>query len=411
MKKRSLGIFELIWALAMVAVISSTLTLLLAGRFSDADATHWVSQQDYEKIQRYDRLDEVREMLMENYYRELDEETLVLGAIRGMTQSIEDPYTFYYTPDELTTSNETSEGNYHGIGILVQRNDEGFIEILRVYEGSPAKESGLRVGDMIVAVDGYEIDGVDEKSYNEAISRIRGEDGTQVELTIRREYREWNVFVLRSNVNINYASYQMLDDIGYVSITQFTGDASERFTEAMDYFKQHGAKGMIIDVRSNPGGLLTEVMEIADAILPEGVVVYTQDREGRREDYFSDKEYYDIPLVVLVNESSASASEVLAGAVKAFERGVVVGTNTYGKGIVQTLTTFDEDGAGVQMTTSSYYSGDGKSIHGIGVEPDIPVALDGEYTFDAPDLVSDNQLNAALAALRDIITKNVSEFQ
>lgn len=411
MKKRSLGIFELIWALAMAAVISSTLTLLLAGRFSDADATHWVSREDYEKIQRYDRLDEVREMLMENYYRELDEETLVLGAIRGMTQSIEDPYTFYYTPDELATSNETSEGNYHGIGILVQQNDEGLIEVLRVYEGSPAKESGLRVGDMIVAVDGYEIDGVDEKSYNEAISRIRGEDGTQVELTIRREYREWNVLVLRSNVNINYASYQMLDDIGYVSITQFTGDASERFMEAMDYFKQHGAKGMIIDVRSNPGGLLTEVMEIADAILPEGVVVYTQDREGRREDYFSDKEYYGIPLVVLVNESSASASEVLAGAVKAFERGIVVGTNTYGKGIVQTLTTFDEDGAGVQMTTSSYYSGDGKSIHGIGVEPDIPVALDGEYNFDAPDLVSDNQLNVALDALRDIITKNVSEFQ
>lgn len=404
MKKRSLGIFELIWALVMVAVISSTLTLLLAGRFSDADATHWVSGEDYEKIQRYNRLDEVREMLMENYYRELDEETLVLGAIRGMTQSIEDPYTFYYTPDELTASNETSEGNYHGIGILVQRNDEGFIEVLRVYEGSPARESGLRVGDIIVAVDGYEIDGVDEKSYNEAISRIRGEDGTQVELTIRRDYREWNVLVLRSNVNINYASYQMLDDgIGYVSITQFTGDASERFMEALDYFKSQNAKGMIIDVRSNPGGLLTEVMEIADAILPEGVVVYTQDREGRREDYFSDEKYYDVPLVVLVNESSASASEVLAGAVKAFDRGIVVGMNTYGKGIVQTLTTFDEDGAGVQMTTSSYYSGDGKSIHGIGVEPDIPVALDGEYTFETPDLVSDNQLNAALDAIKEMI--------
>lgn len=404
MKKRSLGIFELIWALAMVAVISSTLTLLLAGRFSDADATHWVSQEEYEKIQRYNRLDEVREMLMENYYQELDEETLVLGAIRGMTQSIEDPYTFYYTPDELTASNETSEGNYHGIGILVQRNDEGFIEVLRVYEGSSAKESGLRVGDMIVAVDGYEIDGVDEKSYNEAISKIRGEDGTQVELTVRREYREWNVLVLRSNVNINYASYQMLDNgIGYVSITQFTGDASDRFLEALDYFKGQNAKGMIIDVRSNPGGLLTEVMEIADAILPEGVVVYTQDREGRREDYFSDEKYYDIPLAVLVNENSASASEVLAGAVKAFERGIVVGTNTYGKGIVQTLTTFDEDGAGVQMTTSSYYSGDGKSIHGVGVEPDIPVALDGEYTFEAPDLASDNQLNAALAALNEMI--------
>lgn len=406
MKKRNFGVFELVWALVMVAVISSTLTLLLVGHFSDSSAVHWVSGEEYKIIQRYERLDEVRKLLMNDYYQELDEQTLLLGAIRGMTQSIQDPYTFYYTPEELANSNANAEGNYHGIGILVQRNEDGFIKVLRVYDDSPAKEAGLRVGDIIVAVDGYTIDDVDEKSYNEAISRIKGEDGTQVELSVRRGYQEWNVLVMRAYVNISYASYQMLEnDIGYVAITQFTGDASERFTEAMEFFKNQGAKGMVVDLRNNPGGLLTEVLEIADAILPEGVIVYTQDREGHREDYYSDEDYYDIPMTVLVNESSASASEVLAGAVKAFDRGLVIGVNTYGKGIVQTVSVFPEDNAGIQLTTSSYYSGDGTSIHGIGVEPDVKIALDGESYTESPDPVSDNQLAAALKALTDMIIK------
>lgn len=410
MRKRSIGIFEFIWALVMVAVISSTVTLLLAGRISGSDESHWVTEEEYALIQRYGRLDEVRKTLSQEYYRELNEDELVLGAIRGMTQSMEDPYTFYYTPDELNIANESAEGIYHGIGVLVQRNDEGYIEILRVYPNSPALDSGIKVGDMIVAVDGFAIDGVDEKSYNEAISRIRGEDGTQVELTLQRRDGEWNVLVTRANVNLSFAEYQMLENgIGYVELVQFSGDAAERFAEAIKYFKDENARGMIIDVRNNPGGLLTEVMEIADAILPEGVVVYTQDREGRREDYFSDEKYYDIPLAVLVNDSSASASEVLAGAVKAFDRGAVVGTNTYGKGIVQTLMTFDDDGAGLQLTTSSYYAGDGTSIHGVGVEPDTQVALDGDIMPEDPDPISDNQLKAAIEAVEKMIESREAE--
>ena len=188
-----------------------------------------------------------------------------------------------------------------------------------------------------------------------------------------------------------------------MSITQFTGDAAERFAEALEYYESQNAAGMVIDLRNNPGGLLTDVLEIADSILPEGVIVYTQERDGHRTDYYSDAEMCDLPLVVLVNDMSASASEILAASVQTFDRGLVVGTTTYGKGIVQSLLTFEEDGAGMQLTTSAYFAGDGTSIHGVGVTPDIQVALEGERIPLTPDPVSDNQLAAALEALAGLI--------
>lgn len=403
MKKRSGRIFETVWALIMVAVISSTLTMLVLGRTSDIGESHWVSDAEYETIQRYGKLEAIRKTLMEGYYQELDEETLLLGAIRGMTNATEDPYTFYYTPEELIAEEENSEGIYHGIGILIQQNDEGFIEALRVYEGGPAYKAGIKPGDLIIAVDDYLIEGNDRRIYGEAVNRIRGMDGTQVMLTVSRNGVVMDIPVSRGDVNISYAEYSVIcGDIGYVAITQFTGDASERFKEALKAFEKADVSGMVIDLRDNPGGLLSEVITIADSILPEGVIVYTEDRNGKRENFYSDDKMCSIPLTVLVNDMSASASELLTAAVKSFDRGEVVGVTTYGKGIVQTRVDFAEDGSAVQLTTSSYYAGDGTSIHKVGVEPDLVVPLEISHVPVEPDPVSDNQLAKAIEILRSI---------
>ncbi len=405
MKKNTVRIFTLVWAAVMIAALSSTATLLISGRAgSRTGDTRWVTQDEYDRIQRYSRLDEVRKTLMSDFYQELDESQLVLGAIRGMTAAAGDPYTFYYTPEELTRANEDSAGLYHGIGVLIQRSEEGYIQVLRVYTGTPAEQAGIRAGDMIVAVDGEAISGENGHTYNDAINMIRGKEGTHVTLTIIRDGDTIQIDVLRADVNISYAEFCMLDGgMGYVSISQFTGDAADRFAQALEFFRQQNAAGMIIDVRNNPGGLLDQVTRIADSILPSGVIVYVKERDGTRMDYYSDDAMYDIPVVVLVNEMSASASEILAASVQAFDRGTVVGMTTYGKGIVQTLLTYDEDGAGLQLTTSSYYDADDRSIHGVGVKPDVEVALEGNRIPLDPDPTSDNQLSTAIQAVKKLI--------
>ena len=407
MKKRSLRILALVWAALMIAVLSSTITLLISGRSGrQASDARWVSQDEYDTIERYRRLDKVRSTLMTDYYQELDEDALLLGAIRGMTGSIGDPYTFYYTPEELTRSNENNAGLYRGIGILLQPTSEGLIQVVRVYPNTPAEAAGLRINDLIVAVDGDAISGEDGRTYNDAVNRIRGEDGTDVVLTIIRDGESIKMSVARGDVSISYADYQVLPDgIGYVSISQFTGDAASVFEKAVDTFRDQHVRGMVIDLRNNPGGLLDQAIRIADSILPTGVVVYIKERDGTRQDFYSDEEMYDVPLAVLVNGMSASASEILASAVQAFDRGTVVGLNTYGKGIVQSLLTYEEDGAGMQLTTSSYYDANDRCPQGVGVQPDIEVALVGESIPMYPDPVADNQLAAAI----DDIERQIAE--
>ena len=403
MKKSSLRTIALVWAAVMIAVVSSTLTLLLSGRAGQnmvADS-HWVSQEEYDRLQRYSRLDEVRALLLRDYYKDLDEDQLLLGAIRGMTGAVGDPYTFYYTPEELKRANENNDGAYYGIGTLLQNNADGFVQVLQVYPNTPAEAAGVRVGDWLIAVDGVDVSGADGRSYNDAVNRIRGEGDTTVVLTVRRDAEVIDIPVVRGPVSISYASYRMLeDDIGYISITQFTGNAADMFHEAIEAFKQQGAKGLVIDLRGNPGGLLDQAVSIADALLPTGVIVYVKEKDGTRQDFFSNEEYYDVPLTVLVNDMSASASEILALSVQAFERGKVVGVKTYGKGIVQSLHTFQEDGAGIQMTTSSYYDALDRCPQGVGVQPDVEVALVGGSVPLEPDPVSDNQLAEALSILR-----------
>lgn len=403
MKRRVVIITAVVWMLVIVAVASSALTALVLSGSDGGSALRVVGEDEYEIIDRYRRLDEVRATLMNEYYQPLDEDELVLGAIRGMMSAVGDPYTLYYTADEMTAANEEFGGVYHGVGMLVQLTDDGAIEVARVYEDSPAEAAGVRMGDRIVAVDGVEVSGESAQTLNEAIDRIQGEDGTTVVLSVQRDGEILDLEVMRAEVSISYVEYQIINgDIGYINISQFSGNDVEGFQEAMSALQAAEVSGVIIDIRNNPGGLLTDVVEIADALLPEGLIAYVEDGHGNRTEYTSDADYWDVPLVVMVNGMSASASELLSAAIQDYDRGTIVGTTTYGKGIVQTLITFAEDGAGMQLTTASYYSPSGRSIHENGVEPDVTVELseDCDLTVPSPNLENDNQLAAALEALQ-----------
>ena len=402
MNKSSLRTVALIWAAVMIAVVSSTVTLLASGRSAQPsnENSRFVSQEEYDTIRRYSRLEEVRKNLLTSYYKELDDDALMLGAIRGMTASVGDQYTFYYTPEEMKRANENNAGLYHGIGVLLQVKD-GEIQVVRVYPGTPAESDGVRVGDVIMAVDGQRVSGADGRRYNEAVSLIRGAEDTRVTLTILRDGEQMDIDVRRGNVSVSYANSCVLEgDIGYIAISQFNGDAAAKCREAIASFREQNVKGLVIDLRNNPGGLLDQVVSVADAILPTGVIVYIRERDGNRQDFYSDEAMYDVPVAVLVNGMSASASEILASAVQAFGRGTIVGLNTYGKGIVQTLVPFQEDGAGLQLTTSSYYDALDRCPHEVGVKPDIEVALEGNNLSDTPDPASDNQLAAAIEDVR-----------
>lgn len=408
MKRRIILILAMVWTLVLVAGGSSLLTMALSG--GDGQVSRLVSERDYETIERYRRLDEVRRTLEESYYVEVDEDELVLGAIRGMMDSLDDPYTFYYTTEEMAESNEENEGLYHGVGLVVQITPEEQLEIVRVYTGSPSEQAGLQAGDCIVEVDGQAVTGESAKALTHAVSLIQGEDGTQVRIAVLRGDEKLEFDVTRAEVNVSHVDYSLIGkDIGYVNILQFSGNDVTGFAEALDAFRAADVAGVVVDLRDNPGGMLDHVVPIADMVLPEGLVTYIEDRQGNRQEERLDDEYWDIPMVVLVNDMSASASELFTAAFQDYERGTVVGTTTFGKGIVQTVITFAEDAEGMQLTTACYYSPNGRSIHGIGIAPDVEVELNEGVTISsiAPDPEKDNQLAAAL----DELEKQIAEYE
>lgn len=403
MKKRTLVISAAIWALVLVAIMSSTITLVLTGSVGSADSRS-ITDEELATLERYQRLDEVRQEIIENYYLEVEDETLVQGAIDGMLASLDDPYTFYYTVEDMADQQEASTGNYRGVGMSVQMNDEGTITVVRVFADSPAEKAGLFAGDRVVAIDGEPLEIKTAKDLDEAVDRIRGEVGTEVVLTVLRDTEETDYAITRGDVKINYIEYQMLGEVGYIHIYEFEQTTAADFKKAEEFFKEQGATGLIVDLRNNPGGLLDSVVKIADELLPEGRVIYTEDRAGNVSSYYSDKDYWDIPLVVLANGESASASEILAASIQDYGRGTLVGTTTFGKGIVQLLITFD-DGAGMQYTEARYFTPSGRYIHGVGVDPDVAVEMSEDYdaSIKTPEPNNDNQLAAALEELDKLI--------
>lgn len=411
MSKRLIVVLAVVWMLVLTAGVASSLTLAMLGvavaeeQGGGSGDRVLVTEQQYELIEKYSRLEEVMEIVDTYYYTEVEEETLLTGALRGMLDSLGDPYTFYYTPEELTASFEHQEGTYEGVGLQILGNADGDMIVTRAFKGSSALEKGICAGDKIVAVDGTPVSAENTQAMNDAVAMIKGEIGTEVTLTVIRGDEMLDFVLERRKINMNRVEYTMLDEeIGYIMLYEFMGDDVTGFKDATKALIREGAKGLIIDVRSNPGGLLDDVVEICDMLLPKGKIVYIEDRAGERETYYSDEKMLGIPLVVLVNEMSASASEILAGSVQDTGVGTVVGQTTFGKGIVQMMIPFESDGAGLQLTTSTYYTPNGRSIHGSGVEPDIIVDNEGyDFTTAQPDPEADKQLGKAVEVIREEI--------
>lgn len=358
-----------------------------------------VSSNSVANAQTMNKLQVLEDTIDRYYLESVDEQTLEKGVYDGLVEALGDPYSTYYSSEELKELQDKTEGIYYGIGAYVGIDaDTSLPRLTGIIEGTPAQESGLRAGDLLYKVDGKEVQGLE---LTQVVSKIKGEEGTSVHLTIIREgatdYLE--VDVVRRKVESPTVNQKMLDGgIGYIQITEFDTVTLDQFTEALAVCRGSGMKGLILDLRGNPGGNLNTVCDIAREILPKGLIVYTEDKDGKRSEYTCDgtKEMKE-PLVVLVDSGSASASEILAGAVKDYGIGTLVGTTTFGKGIVQRIISLS-DGSAVKLTVSNYYTPNGNNIHKIGIEPDIEEKFDSEAYYN--DGV-DNQLNKAIEIMNE----------
>lgn len=405
LSKNAVAVFTVLVSLLIVITLTISITLSMTRIDASANEIRIGGDKEYQK--RYERLNEVYEILMRDYYKEIDGDTLLQGAIDGMLASLDDPYTFYYTPDEMAESVENQTGKYSGIGILVSSDKEGGLSVNRVFKDSPAMAAGLLAGDVITHVDGTEVWARTTEDLNNAVSLVKGEDGSTVEITVSRKGEEKTFTVMRGKVNINRVEYYIFDDVGYIILYEFLGDALNGVKEALRAFNDADVQGIIFDVRSNTGGELYTCLNITDLMIPEGLIMYTEDRYGDRQSHYSNDYAYGLPMVVLVNEMTASASEVFTAAIQDYDMGVIMGTNTFGKGIVQQIRTFPDDGAGMQLTIEAYYTPSGRNIHEVGIQPDIVVELSENYdpSIYTPDMENDNQLKAAYDQVKKMIAE------
>lgn len=346
---------------------------------------------------------EIMESYLDKYYVEEFDKTLVEEMLfSGMAAGVGDKYTYYMSEETLEQYLENTNGNFDGVGIEVYTTQDGEVVISRVMEGQPAQKAGMQEGDVIIGVDGEDMRG---KLIADVAAKIRGKAGTEVTIEVLRKStgETLKMTMQRAVVVMESVDSRMINgNIGYISISGFKENTYEQFKAALDTLQKGGMKGLVLDLRDNPGGLVKSVYHIGEELLPEGTMVYTLDKQEKRDDLKCDGEYLDIPLVVLVNENSASASEILAGAVKDTGRGTLVGMQTFGKGLVQRLFTLP-DGSGLNVTIQKYYTPKGTSIHGIGIEPDEVVQLEEKYlTMALTDIPEeqDNQLQKALEVLR-----------
>lgn len=347
-----------------------------------------------------EKLGVLENTIKQYFWQDVDESTLEEGVYKGLLESLDDPYSVYYTHDELVQLQQQTEGIYYGIGAYIsQDNEMGYVRVSKIIKNTPAEASGLQQDDYIYKVDGEDMQGKDS-SY--VVSKIKGEAGTKVTITVVREGATdpIDIEVERQKIESPTVEYQMLDnDMAYIQITEFDLVTTEQFEEAYKQAQADGMKGLILDLRSNPGGNLSTVCDIARMILPKGLIVYTEDKYGKREEYTCDgANQIKVPLVVLTNGYSASASEILAGAVKDYGIGTLVGTTTYGKGIVQKVINLS-DGSAVKLTVSNYFTPNGNNIHKIGIDPDMEVEFDAEQYKNGVD----NQLEKAKEVLAGLM--------
>ncbi len=344
-------------------------------------------------VQTSEKIRTIEQLIDEVYVGEKDEEALAEGMYRGLISGLGDRYADYYTEEEFQELATSQEGYYEGVGITIGQTEEGAgLTIVEVADGSPAAEAGIQTGDMLIAVDGTDVTSM---TVTEAAALIREGENDTITLTVEREgIGQIQAEVTREKLETQTVAGKMLTDtIGYLAISQFTGLTSDQFADVYQQLQEDGLQKLLIDLRGNPGGLVTAVCDTLRQILPEGLIVYTEDKQGNREEYTCEGETpLDIPLVVLVDENTASAGEIFTGAVKDYGVGTIVGTQTFGKGIVQDFYTLPDQSV-VKLTVAHYYTPKGNDIHGVGIAPDVEV----EQPEDAE---SDVQLEKAIEVLK-----------
>ncbi|PKM51322.1 MAG: hypothetical protein CVV02_06880 [Firmicutes bacterium HGW-Firmicutes-7] len=360
------------------------------------------ADKEYDSL--LEKLADIDKVLDSKYYEDFDEDTLLEAAYKGYVSGIGDPYTSYFSKEQFDLFLEDSAGSYEGIGVVVTFGENGEdIEVLSPFAGSPGEKAGVRQGDRILKVDGLDISGM---TLEEAVKLIKGPKGSSVVLSVYRKKDDkiLDVSIVRDVINMETVTYEMLEgNIGYLNISGFQEVTYDQFMEALKSLEKQGQEGMIIDLRNNPGGLVYIVAQIADELLKEGLIVYTEDKDGKREEIFSDEKHqFNKPLVVLVNEYSASASEILAGAIKDHEVGTIVGEKTFGKGLVQGSYQL-EDGSAIKVTIAKYFTPSGNYIHKIGIVPDVEVQLPEELKNQFKvDRDQDTQLIKAIEVMKEL---------
>lgn len=338
--------------------------------------------------------------LIDKYYTgEVDEEKLEQGIYKGYIEGLDDPYSAYYDEEETEQMTEMATGEFAGIGVLIsQDKNTGVLQAVQVYEDSPAGKAGIQNGDIFYKVDGEDISGQD---INVVVKKIKGEAGTTVQLTmLRGETKQEKKFTVeREMIEEQTVQSEMKEEnVGYIRITEFASVTLDQYEEALESLESQGMERLIVDLRNNPGGNLKTVCDILDLMLPEGLIVYTENKNGEREEYRSDEEHvFEKPLVVMINGNSASASEIFAGAIQDYGTGQIVGTQSYGKGLVQQI--FDlGDGTSVKLTIAEYFTPKGRNINGTGITPDVEI----EYEYDEQKPDRDNQLEKAIETVKNI---------
>lgn len=356
---------------------------------------------DIKDVKKYDLLFQVRDALLAKYDGEIDDDILLEAAIKGMTQSLNDPYTIFMNSDEYKSFVEQSEGHFVGIGAQLGIKDDK-VTVVAPIEGSPAEEAGLKSGDVILKVDGKDIT---EPNVEKTISMIKGEQGKPVTLTVARaSSQSLDITIIRDVIKMISVKGEVLDgDIGYIQISSFDEDVARNFKEKIIELKNQGMKGMILDLRGNPGGFLGEAVNVASQFIPKGkVVTYTIDKyDNKQESNSVGGEAEGMPLVILIDGGSASASEVVTGALRDYGAGTTIGTTSFGKGVVQQLIEFKDGNGGLKVTTSKYYTPNGENIHKVGIKPDIEVTIPEEILSKEYDRSIDPQFNKALEAIKD----------
>lgn len=390
-KKVSLGVT------ISIAALVCALTFIVTS-FVSLQSFNTKVQAVKEKAEKYERLEALDTYVRENYYEaQLDEEGIMDGILKGYVAGLGDPYSNYMTDEEYEAHLTRDSGKTIGIGVTLKPTDDGNIVILAVEEGSPAQENGILPDDVIISVDDQNVAGLE---YEEAVDMVRGEAGTKVKLTVRRNSREVDFTITRKAFDLKTVKAELLDGhIGYIRISNFRENTDEQFQEALDEMLANGADALLFDVRTNGGGLLESLEHMLDPLLPEGTIATATYQGGNTETVvYSDASEIDLPMAVLINGQSASAAELFAASLRDFKAAKLIGTTSFGKGIMQTTRSLP-DGGGVTLTVATYQTTRSACYHGVGLAPNLEVEAGEDTDVTAIDPDTDPQLVAAIEAL------------